>query len=72
MLRREDGYDVEAVLHQDVQQMAVAHHAGMIGEDGNPLPFQKGEIFFGLFITGDDPPLLRPATEGYAAQEQGK
>ena len=40
MFGREDGGDTEALLQQDVQQVAVAHHAGVVGEEGNALALQ--------------------------------
>lgn len=54
MFGREDGYNVKLVFQQDVQQMFVADHSCVVGEDGNPFPFQHGKIFGSLFIAQDD------------------
>ena len=54
MFGREDGYNVELVLQQNVQQVFVAYHASVVGEDGYPLSFQQWEVFGSLFVASDD------------------
>ena len=50
MLRREDGHHIDTLLQENIQQMLVSYHARMIGEEGNALALQEGEVDLGLLV----------------------
>ena len=58
MLGTDDQVDVNALFHEDVQDMGCVGgrtgQAGLVAQEGDLLPLKDGPISLGLHVTKDD------------------